>query len=178
MDSFFRLIDGEIGDALRSIRIKSLHAYWQTLAEGGTPRRADIDPMRIKPLLPFIMIVELSDEPLRIRYRLVGTEVVRFTGLELTGRYLDEIKMDDFNVNELVQAYRSVRESRRCGIGVAKFVLNGKPLLRTEFLVCPLRTDSLKIDKCIVIEDYFFSNGAHVEDLPAAQLWGAGERRQ
>jgi hypothetical protein len=43
-------------------------------------------------------------------------------------------------------------------------------MLATEVLMCPLRTDSAKIDKCIAIEDYFFSNGGHVEDLPAAQL--------
>jgi len=170
MDSFFRLIDGEIGDALRSVRIKSLYAYWRKLAPGGPPRRADIDPLHIKPLLPYILIAEMSDEPMRVRYRLVGTEVVRFTGMELTGRYLDDIKMDDFNLGELLRAYRLIRDSGQCGIGVARFVMDGTPLLTTEYLMCPLRTDGDKIDKCIAIEDYFFSNGAHVEDLPPAQL--------
>lgn len=170
MDSFFRLIEGEIGNALRSARIKFFHAYWRELAQDGVPQRADIDPVRLKPLLPFIMITEISDEPLRVRYRLVGTEVVRFTGMELTGRYLDEIRMDDFSLNELLVAYRSIRDTGQCGIGVAKFVMDGKPLLTTEYLMCPLRTDSAKIDKCIAIEDYFFSNGAHVADLPPAQL--------
>lgn len=170
MDSFFQLIEGEIEDALRSARIKSLYAYWRQLAQDGVPRRADIDPMRIKPLLPYILIAEMSDEPMRVRYRLVGTEVVRFTGMELTGRYLDDIKMDDFSLSELLQAYRLIRDSGQCGIGVARFVMDGTPLLTTEYLMCPLRTNGAKIDKCIVIEDYFFSNGAHVEDLPPAQL--------
>jgi hypothetical protein len=107
---------------------------------------------------------------MRVRYRLAGTEVVRFTGLELTGRYLDEIKMDEFNTQELLTAYRAIRDSGQCGIGVARFVMNGKQMLTTEFLMCPLRTESAKIDKCIAIEDYFFSNGGHVEDLPSAQL--------
>ena len=170
MESFFRIIDGEIGDALRSTRIKTLNTYWRELAQGGVPRRAEIEPARIKPLLPYIMIVDLTDEPLRIRYRLAGTEVVRYTGLELTGLYLDEIKMDDFNVNELLQAYRAIRDTGQCGIGVAEFVMNGAPALTTEYMLCPLRTDSAKVDKCIAVEDYFFSNGTHVEDLPAAQL--------
>jgi hypothetical protein len=170
MESFFRIIDGDIGDALRSTRIKKLHTYWRELAQDGVPLRADIDPARIKPLLPYLMIVDLTDEPLRIRYRLAGTEVVRYTGLELTGLYLDEIKMDDFNVHELLQAYRAIRDTGQCGIGAAEFGMEGARALTTEYLMCPLRTNATKIDKCVVIEDYFFSNGAHVEDLPAAQL--------
>lgn len=173
MDSFFRLIEGEIGDALRSTRIKALHAYWHELAQGSVPRRSDIDPTRVKNLLPYLIIAEMSDEPMRVRYRLVGTEVVRFTGMELTGRYLDDIKMDDFSLSELLHAYRSIRDSGQCGIGVAKFTMDDTPLLTTEYLLCPLRTDSAKIDKCIAIEDYFFSNGAHVEDLTPAKLRGA-----
>lgn len=172
MESFFRLIGDEIGDALRSNRIKSLHAYWRSLAREGVPMRSEIDPLKLKPLLPYILIAEMSDEPMRVRYRLVGTEVVRFTGMELTGRYLDEIQMDDFNVNELLQAYRGIRDTGHCGIGVARFVMNGKATLTTEYLMCPLRTDGDKIDKCLAIEDYFFSNGGHIEDLPAAQLRG------
>lgn len=43
-------------------------------------------------------------------------------------------------------------------------------MLTTEFLMCPLRTESEKIDQGMAIEDYFFSNGGHIEDLPAAQL--------
>jgi hypothetical protein len=170
MSHFFRLIDDSIPEPLRSPRIKAFHAYWRSLARDGVPRRADIDPARIKPLLPYIMIVDLTDEPLRIRYRLAGTEVVRFTGLELTGLYLDEIQMDDMDVNELLQAYRAIRDSRRCGIGIAEFAMNGTRWLTTEYLMCPLRTDTAKIDKCIVVEDYFFSSGAHVDNLPRAKL--------
>lgn len=43
-------------------------------------------------LLPHLTLFEVESEPLRFRVRLVGTSVVEATGMEMTGRYLDELK--------------------------------------------------------------------------------------
>jgi hypothetical protein len=65
---------------LTSPRIHRLHAYWlhQRDKRGGLlPQRGDIAPDQIKDLLPNIMIVDVERDPMRFRYRLVGTRVVR-----------------------------------------------------------------------------------------------------
>ncbi len=54
------------------------------------PDRADLDPAEIPLLLPYILISEV-EQPFRIRYRLIGTEVVHVTGMNFTGHYLDEL---------------------------------------------------------------------------------------
>src|SRR3546814_12692187 len=36
-------------------------------------------------------MIDVKRDPLRFRLRLVGTEIVRFTGRDATGRWLDEI---------------------------------------------------------------------------------------
>jgi hypothetical protein len=56
------------------------------------PRRADIDPLDFKPLLPNVMLLDrvLQGERERFRFRLVGTTVVGIAGRELTGAFIDE----------------------------------------------------------------------------------------
>jgi hypothetical protein len=54
------------------------------------PDRRDIDPTEIdRSILPHIMLFEMTGA--RIRYRLVGTEVVRRSRFDPTGKYLDEV---------------------------------------------------------------------------------------
>ncbi len=68
-----------------------LWAYWHAKRDGRKmPRRKDIDPTEIPPLLPHILLIE-TDEQKRFRYRLVGTAIVETYGQELTGRFVDEL---------------------------------------------------------------------------------------
>nr|WP_298690002.1 PAS domain-containing protein [uncultured Dongia sp.] len=155
--------------SLRSVRLRAFHEYWLGLANGDVPARGDIDPVMIKPLLPYMMMVDLTEEPMRVLYRLVGTEVVSFTGLEFTGHYLDELDFDEFDLGNLTDAYRAVRDARLPGAGLAQYRENGLLLIETEYLICPLRSGSGKIDKCAAIEDYFLG-GTSVFHLPPARF--------
>src|SRR5215468_7759400 len=68
-------------DILGSRRVAQLYEYW--CGKRGArlmPARSDIDPGEIKPLLPYLLISELSDEPVRVRYRLAGARVVEAFG--------------------------------------------------------------------------------------------------
>jgi hypothetical protein len=71
--------------------LKRLLAYWiEKRGDRRAPARAGIDPLEIAPLLPYVMLIDVEHAPLRFRYRLVGTEVVKNIGADMTGRYLDE----------------------------------------------------------------------------------------
>ncbi|HEX7005587.1 MAG TPA: PAS domain-containing protein [Alphaproteobacteria bacterium] len=72
--------------------LKQLYAYW--LAKRGdrrAPSRADIDPIEIAAQLPYVVLVDVEHDPLRLRFRLIGTAVVKGFNQDLTGRYFDEI---------------------------------------------------------------------------------------
>jgi hypothetical protein len=166
--SSFDILRGDIGPQFRSPRLRMLLRYWSSLRERGLPLTADVSPQEIEPLLPNIMMVELSPEPLRVFYRHVGSEVAKFTGLEFTGHYLDEFLMDAFNLDAVHQAYRTVRDSRMPGVGVEPHVADGVCKLRTEYLICPLQTSG-KIDHCIVVEDYFLGEGVDISELLPAR---------
>jgi hypothetical protein len=171
MDSWFLPAGDEVDPRIISPRIRAFFDYWRSLAVGGTvPARSLVDPAAIKSLLPHLMIVDLSPEPMRIRYRLVGTEVVRFTGIDITGHYLDELELDEFSEAELLDVYRKQRDDGWPVLGVAEYAMQGKRLLRTEYIVCPLLDAKGLPSQAIVLEDYLLAHGIDIRELPTARL--------
>ena len=76
---------------ITSLRVRALYRYWQSKChEGLLPSRAAIDPTEIPQLLPYLVIAEIEASPLRVRYRLVGTQVVEDHGSDFTNRYLED----------------------------------------------------------------------------------------
>ncbi len=73
-------------------RIVELYAYWLSihLARGTLPGRQHFDPAAVSLLLPWIWLVEFQRQPLRFRYRLVGTGHAELLGRDATGEWLDE----------------------------------------------------------------------------------------
>jgi hypothetical protein len=56
------------------------------------PTRLEIDPAELPaPMLPYVFMVDLSGDPPRWRYRLIGTEIVARLRVEPTGRFLDDV---------------------------------------------------------------------------------------
>ncbi len=47
--------------------------------------------MELRFMLPQIFMVDVEYEPFRLRYRLVGTELNNIIGMEMRGKYLDEM---------------------------------------------------------------------------------------
>ena len=70
-----------------------LARYWFELAAeaGGVPPRSAFDPARIERLLPRLIVVEHVGGQ-DFRYRLLGTEVDRFTKARYTGKRTSEIE--------------------------------------------------------------------------------------
>ena len=72
---------------------RDLYALWLgKYAPGRLPGRADFDPVGMPKLLPHLTLFDVELEPLRFRVRLAGTYVVEAAGVEMTGRYLDELE--------------------------------------------------------------------------------------
>lgn len=81
-------------------RLRWLANYWFARRSGdAVPTRSDIDPLDFPDLLPGIMLIErvMEDGKDRYRFRLAGTDVARYTGRELTGRFLDAVVPADYH---------------------------------------------------------------------------------
>jgi hypothetical protein len=74
-------------DAPRDADLRALYEYWDKIrGDRAMPRRADIDPSDIPKLLPHIIMFGVGPEGGDYTARLVGEEVVRFVGQNITGR--------------------------------------------------------------------------------------------
>ena len=74
--------------------LKRLYAYWlEKRGDRRAPSRADIDPIELAPQLPHVVLVDVEHAPvMRLRFRLIGTAIVKGFNQDLTGRYFDEIE--------------------------------------------------------------------------------------
>jgi len=71
---------------------RQLYEYWLSIRPPvGLPGRQHVDPAAIRALLPYVFIVDVSRQPLRFRYRLVGTAYRELMGCDLTGAYFDVV---------------------------------------------------------------------------------------
>jgi len=70
-------------------------AYWSSLrVDGRLPARAQIDPRRLKTLLPTVSLIDVArDAEGRVDYRqrLAGTGLYSVYGCEITGRRLSDV---------------------------------------------------------------------------------------
>lgn len=67
-----------------------LHAFWRGRMVGDRlPSRRDIDPPLLGRLLQWVFLIDVGQDPLTLRYRLIGTGITRFLGRDFTGRMID-----------------------------------------------------------------------------------------
>lgn len=134
--------------------VRQLHDYWQSKRRGrDIPDRTDIDPAEIKPLLPNILIADASDPPFRVRYRLIGSRIAAASGMDLTGRYLDELIAAD-EEGHWLEFYEEAWRRRIPVYGeVTVPTLHGDEF-RYEFGIFPLSRGSDDVGQFIAIEDY------------------------
>lgn len=151
--------------------IHDLHRYWSgKRGDRAMPARADIEPGEIKHLLPNLLVVDLEAEPFRVRYRLLGTKVVAESGIDFTGRYLDEMLPADTE-DEWETCYRLVWREKRPIFGSTTVPTLGGETFTYEFGIHPLGVDDGMVTQCVSIEDYGQLNTRLFELQKAAQPW-------
>jgi len=141
---------------VRSQRVHRLHKYWRSKAgaQGSVPRRSDIDPTELPDLLPNLMLVDVERNPLRFRYRLVGTRIVDFAYHDFTGMYLDEAGWKE--VEGFTRAYTDAVTERKPTAGFYVWELRSGAPGTCEFALFPLGNEQGEISHVLAIEDYEF----------------------
>jgi hypothetical protein len=82
----------DLAQNIREERLRRLYDYWvDRKGDRRMPARHDIDPLDFPYLLGNIMMVDVARDPLRFRVRVHGTNLVRLSAYELTGKLLDEL---------------------------------------------------------------------------------------
>jgi PAS domain-containing protein len=141
--------------------VRQFYEYWQRVAPPGRlPGRQHVAPEEIAPLLSRLWMVDVFRDPLRLRYRLVGTEITRSVGRELTGQWLDEAQPESVRNVNLHDRYRFI-----VGAGLPTWrrgqtFWDRDPTHRlVENCLAPLASDGATVDKIIAISVLFDANG-------------------
>lgn len=141
--------------------IRGLYAYWREAAvDGRIPARADLDVLRMKPVLGSIVLFERMPPEGRYRYRLIGTKVVERDGFDWTGRFVDTVPMPQYR--DLILARIAELEVRRQPLLVRNRQMFNDVWYDYECLWLPLAGDHRSIDM-------FLSCQIHFDRVPPAR---------
>lgn len=146
-----RLTFAEVTSAM----IRQLAAYWNEL-RGAKPiaLKKEFDPSRVTALLPYLLITEYHFNPLRLRYRLVGTEQVRHVGEDFTGKWLHETLWDPRYIEVWLAAVGEMIETRQPVFGRDSLLWTDGKIKECEWAVFPLTIDGNTISYSVGIEDF------------------------
>jgi hypothetical protein len=130
---------------------------------GLLPGRQHIHPEEIPALLSRLWMVDVHRGPLRYRYRLCGTEVVRSLGHEVTGAWLDEVHPQLIANPESRERFRFMAETGRPTWRRGPPLWTRDPGHRTiESCIVPLAGDGSIVDKLLAISVMFDIGGRQI----------------
>ncbi len=137
--------------------IAAVEAKWNVLRGARPfPTRREIDPIEFQPWLSYLSLVEIhiEGETLRVHYRLVGTEVVRFAGEDFSHKWLDETgwRPQIIAVNRML--YQRLWETRAPVFGLSQVDWDKRQKYSFEWGLFPLSEDGHDINGCLSVDDF------------------------
>lgn len=143
---------------------KQFYDYWLNVAPPGRlPGRQHIAPEEIVPLLSRLWMLDVFRNPLRFRYRLVGTDITRSVQRELTGLWLDEAQPQSVQNVNLRDRYRFILETKQATWRRGQTLWDRDPNHRVvENCLAPLATDGETVDKIMAVSVIFDRTGREI----------------
>jgi hypothetical protein len=145
---------GSFRAQIRHPDLRRLFDYWQSRRAGRKyPARADIDPIEFSFALGNVTLVEVLYDPVRFRFRLMGTLMAQRVGQDLTGRMVEELPEAGYR-NVLMSAYQRTINTGEPNTAIYEQTIEGK---RYEFEVLrlPLADDGQTINMFLLCPMFF-----------------------
>jgi len=134
---------------ISSPELHRLYDYWLARHHGDLlPGRKDIDPQELRFVLGNLILVDVLRDPLRFRYRLMGSNLTRPAGMELTGKFLDEHPDPTFR-RIAIGHYTDVAQTARPCATRYDMVMDNRRR-RYDLLLLPLAADGATVDMILV----------------------------
>jgi hypothetical protein len=136
----------DVRPLLKSDALKALEAYWRSRKHGDIlPTRRDIDPWEMRAFLTHVFLISVTQNPMRFWFRSVGGGITDSYGENLTGKYVDEIDLDDMQ-KEVIADYKAAALEARPVYSRCEYVKDDQRHLRYERLLLPLSSDGETVD--------------------------------
>lgn len=138
---------------IQNPKFREIHDYWQSARRGRQfPARPDFSPEGMIDKLGFVMLIDVTYDPLDFRFKLIGSEIVEHYGHEMTGKYVHQIEPKE--LGELL--YRQYQEvvDMRCPRAHRIEVMTSARTLNYERITLPLSDDGERIDTLLAVSEY------------------------
>ncbi len=144
--------------------LRELLIYYRRIAPAGRlPGRQHFQPQDVPAALPRLILLDVHRQPLRYKYRLVGTKEVDLYGLDPTGLWYDEVRPHSEKTQSgyirLQHAVERQIISYRKGPVLA---MRHRQHQSAENLVCPFASDGHTVDMIITCGVIIRSDGTEV----------------
>jgi hypothetical protein len=147
-------LSSEFRDQIRHPDLRRLYDYWHARRKGRRyPARADIDPVEFSFALGNVTLVDVLYDPLRFRFRLMGTLMAQRAGIDLTGRMVDELPVPVYR-DLLLEAYRTTIRTGEPNTMLHEQTVQGR-VYEFEVLRLPLAEDGETINMLLLCPMYF-----------------------
>lgn len=162
-----------------SIRSAALYRYWDAKKCGRKlPRRADIDPAEMRPWLPGLVLVDVSQAgPRSIVYRVVGTAVCAHRGFDPTGRPVQEGLYGNVR-DEVLENYRIAIEEQSIVFDYDPTPSRSGWAREIGTLFLPLSTDGSNVDKILIYQDIEPYNVSELSGAPSVPSGSPGPQKR
>jgi hypothetical protein len=127
-------------------RLRALKRYWDDKrGSRAMPARADLDPVEIPELLPYILLIDTAETLEEFRYRLIGTEACKGFDRDRTGaRFADLPRIGCFD--EVFGGYWRSFQERTPQYYHGPLASVGKGRIQFSRLTLPLSHDGNYVD--------------------------------
>lgn len=125
-------------DTLTSSVTREAWRYWHALrGERPLPARSDLNPASIIGILPHVMLIEVLEDPIDFRYRLIGTYIDERLSQRYTGRRAREFA-DKGPGSRLWEQLCRVVEERRPVVSTLRYTGPDQRFKAAEEVMLPL----------------------------------------
>ena len=130
------------------------YRYWDSKRAGrAMPARSDLDPSEITALLPHVVLLDVLEEPLDFRYRLMGTAIEANLSQRYTGLKMSAIAHQR-PPSRLWSNFETVVVTRQPMITQVPYIGPHKDFLAAQDLITPLSSDGSRVDMLFNLVDF------------------------
>ncbi len=135
----------KLPDEIRHPNLVRLYRHWDEVRRGRSmPSRADVDPLSLPELLGNLILIDVLREPLRFRYRLIGSRLTERMKRDMTGKFFDDVPEPVYR-DRLYDWHGGVVAEKvpRAGVTARRLLDRWEPY---EILSLPLSADGTNVD--------------------------------
>jgi hypothetical protein len=153
LDEYTSITDPTVDDVAALGDLSQLLSLWLERRQAGRlPARASFDPLEMRKLLGRIVILDVLSDPLRFRFRLVGTDWVTRFGFDPTNTFVDDFPRVPSRA--FIKDIMSKVALERVPLMVRRSVIIDSQYFRYGMLLLPLATDGDVVDMIMMGFDF------------------------